>query len=172
MAGSLIKIDEQNISSAVSFVDLGGANWDSSYNVYLVTLNDINPTADLSMFVRFLVSNSPDTSANYDKAQKNLRADGAFTNSSATNQTSIGIGSIGSGTEEISNGILYLFNFNESSEYSFITTEMTSRNDQAHLRGFQGGGVLTVAQATNGIRFITDTSTYASGRFVLYGLKK
>lgn len=171
MAGSLIKIDEQLISSASSFVDLGGANWNSSYNFYLVTLNDINPTADLAMEVRFLVSNSPDTSANYDKAQRNLRADGAFTNSGAENQTSIGIGSIGTGTEEIANGILYLFNFNDSSKYSFITTEMTIRNNDAHLRGFQGGGVLTVAQATNGLRFITDTSTYASGRFVLYGLK-
>ena len=34
MAGSLIKIDEEIVSSAVSSVTLGGTDWDSSYDVY------------------------------------------------------------------------------------------------------------------------------------------
>ena len=33
MAGSLIKIDEVNVTSGVSSVTLGGTDWDSSYNV-------------------------------------------------------------------------------------------------------------------------------------------
>ena len=37
MAGSLIKIDEEIVTSAVASVTLGGADWDSSYDVYMVT---------------------------------------------------------------------------------------------------------------------------------------
>ena len=36
MAGSLVKIDEEIISGSVSSVAVGGANWDSSYDVYKV----------------------------------------------------------------------------------------------------------------------------------------
>ena len=39
MAGSLIKIDEEIVTSAVASVELGGANWDSSYDVYMVKTN-------------------------------------------------------------------------------------------------------------------------------------
>ena len=172
MAGSLVKIDEETVTSAVASVDLGGSSWNSSYDVYLVRLNNVNTSADCSVIFRFLVSSSPDTSANYDKAQKNFRGDGAFSDSSITNQTSINVGSIGTGTQEQSNGIIYIFNANDSSEYSFMTCEMSTRNNDSHLRGFQGGGLLTVAQATNGVSIINDSGNFTSGTFVLYGFKK
>jgi len=37
MAGSLIKIDEEIVTSAVASVTLGGTDWDSSYDVYMVS---------------------------------------------------------------------------------------------------------------------------------------
>jgi len=36
MAGSLVKIDEEIVTSPVASVTLGGADWDSSYDVYMV----------------------------------------------------------------------------------------------------------------------------------------
>ena len=72
----------------------------------------------------------------------------------------------------MNNSIFYLFNFNNASEYSFCTMEETIRNDSGHLRGFQGGGVLTVAQATDGVNYSFSSGNIASGTFTLYGLKK
>ena len=62
--------------------------------------------------------------------------------------------------------------FNNAGEYSFCTVEASNRNQDAHLRGFQGGGVLTVAQATDGVQYFMQSGNIASGTFKLYGLKK
>ena len=165
MAGQLVQVATETISSAVSTVTLIGTTTD---DVYLLTLNNVNTSADCSVTLRFLVSGSADSSANYDRALFNLRGDGAFTSSATTNQTQFNLGSIGTGTQEQGNGKINIFNANDSSEYTFFTVEMSSRNNDSHLRGFQGGGVLTVAQATNGIRIINDGGNFTSGTFSLY----
>jgi hypothetical protein len=171
MAGALIKIDEEIVTSAVASVTLTGI--DSTYDVYMVRINNVLPATDFVNFrLRFTVSGSADTSSNYDRAFKNLRADTTFGNTSSTNADHINIGGLGTTGQEMSNAILYLFNFNNASEYSFCTLEATTRNDQSHLRGFQGGALLTVAQATDGVNFSMDSGNIASGTFTLYGLKK
>ena len=43
---------------------------------------------------------------------------------------------------------MYLFNFNNASEYSFMTLEAVNINQGGVLKGRQGGGVLTETQAT------------------------
>jgi hypothetical protein len=154
MAGSLIKIDEEIVSSAVASVTLGASNWDSSYDVYVVQVINVATDTDAQgLRFRFTVSGTPDTSSNYDRAYKNLRADSAFSNINYTNQAELDLGNIGTGTQEIANATQYLFNFNNASEYSFCTVEASNRNNDSHLRGFQGGNI-------------------ASGTFKLYGLKK
>ena len=104
-----------------------------------------------------------------------LRTDTSFSNSANTNQTYFQLGTnLGTVTGEVSNAIYYLFNFNNASEYSFVTSETTEGNKNSVLLvGLQGGGVHTVAQACDGIEFYFDnSSTFASGTFSLYGLKK
>lgn len=171
MAGSLVKIDEEIVSSAVASVTLTGI--DSTYDVYMVRFNNLECDTDSeNLEVRFTASGTPDTSSNYDRAMKDLRADSAFSNISSTNADNIGLDNIGTATGEQTNGIFYLFNFNNSSEYSFCTFETTGRNTNGALRGRQGGAVLTVAQATDGIQFFMDVGNIDNGNFVLYGLKK
>tara|TARA_Y100000004_G_scaffold142701_1_gene162309 strand:- start:26 stop:547 length:522 start_codon:yes stop_codon:yes gene_type:complete len=173
MAGSLIKIDEEIVSSAVASVTLGGADWDSSYDVYMVRFNNMKPDTDsVSLNARLTVSGSPDTSSNYDRAMKELRSDGAFNNYSGTNQSGMFLDSTGTGTGEQINGVAYLFNFNNASEYSFLTFENTVLDAGGNNRGRQGGFVLTVAQATDGIQFYFGSGNIAGGTFTLYGLKK
>jgi len=174
MSGSLIKIDEEIVTSAVASVELGGANWDSSYDVYMVKYNDVVASLDGTeeFRLRFLASSSADISANYDSAYKQLRTDTTFANRSYTNQDHFLIGFIGANTGERQNGILYLFNFNNASVYSFMTTEATTLNYSATLSGYQGGGTLTVAQSTNGVQFYNSSTDIAQGKFTLYGLKK
>jgi|SRR5210317_1572588 len=171
MAGSLVKIDEEIVTSAVASVTLTGI--DSTYDVYMVRYNNYTSDTDsIAVRLRFTDSGTADTSSNYDTAFKRLSADSAFSNLSATNGDKLTLNDVGTGTGEISNGVLYLFNFNNASEYSFVTMETTGRTASGYLRGRQGGGVLTVAQATDGVQFFQDTGNITAGQFVLYGLKK
>jgi hypothetical protein len=171
MAGSLIKIAETTVSSAVSSVTLTGI--DSTYDVYMVKGNDVVPSTDGSFLsYRFTVSGTADSSANYDHAYKILRTDTSFSNNSNTNQTSLFELTGGTGTGEATQFIHYLFNFNNPSEYSFINIESTGFDNTPILAGFQGGGVLTVTQACDGYNIFYSTGNIASGTFTLFGLKK
>ena len=169
MAGSLIKIDEEIVTSAVASVTLGGSDWDSSYDVYVVKYNNFNAVNDnVTGFVRFTASGTANTTSNYDFAAKNLDATATFGNATATNQDKFDIVNSGTATGEIANAILYLFNFNNASEYSFMTIESTLRNSSAKLKGHQGGGVLTVTEANDGVVFFFSSGNIDSGTFTLY----
>ena len=170
--GSLIKIDKEIVTSAVASVTLLGI--DSTYDVYMVKFNNVTPDTDIvNLYSRFTVSGSADTSSNYDRAFVNLSADITFPKTSGTNASFVDMGLLGTGSNEQSNGILYLFNFNNASEYSFCTLEQSFTNNDGNLRGFQGGAVLTVAQSTNGINFFMSSGNIDTGsKFTLYGLKK
>jgi len=174
MAGSLIKIDEEIVSSAVASVDLGGSNWDSSYDVYMVKLNNVVPSTDgQSLYCRVLESGTPNTTANYDWADKYFQVNTTFANEAQTNNTQWNWQpAIGSSTNESGQGIVYLFNFNNASEYSFFTKEMTYIRSDGNLKGGQGGGVFTSASACNGISIFMASGNISAGTFTLYGLKK
>ena len=172
MQGSLIKIDEEIVTSAVASISLLGI--DSTYDVYMVKLNNFSSvTTGATPRVRVTKSSSADTTANYNYAAKQLRTDTTYGNNSNTNQTSWDIlNALSSATGNIANGILYLFNFNNATEYSFVTMEITQRSNEGLHRGKQGGAVHTVASASDGIEFSMSSGNIASGTFTLYGLKK
>ena len=172
MAGSLVKIQETTVSSAVASVTLTGVS--STYDVYMVKWNNVTGTIDNQGFrTRVTVSGTPDSTANYDVAYKRLRTDTTFSNISATNETTITLGVVGTGTGEINNGVLYLFNFNNASEYSFATMEPTILDSSAILSGNTGGFVNTVGQSCDGIYFHLNSGNIQTGsQFTLYGLKK
>jgi len=171
MAGSLIKIDEEIVTTATPSVTLTGI--DSTYDVYMVRINNVTGATDGAYVrTRFTVSGTADTSSNYDRAAKELRANTTFGNSAQTNQDGFNFVTTGNGTSETSQIVFYLFNFNNASEYSFATFEETTFDSTNTLKGRQGGGVLTVAQATDGINFFMSSGNITSGSFVLYGLKK
>ena len=174
MAGSLVKIDEEIVTSAVASVTLGGSDWDSSYDVYMVRLNNINPTTDGAVFyARVTESGTPNTTANYDNASKRLKTNATFDNDSATNATAWNFAQgIDDGTNVENNGIVYCFNFNNSSEYSFITVEYSSLNANDILASPAGGGVFTSSSSCDGIQFLLSTGNITGGTFTLYGLKK
>jgi len=174
MSGALIKIDEVTVTSAVATVELGGSKWDSSYDVYVVNFSNLRPTTDNVLNrVRILVSSSADTSSNYDFANKGLRSDTTFDNNSNTNGTYWEFDRSGNATGENTNATLYLFNFNNASEYNFITTEFSGSSPFDLIYGSTGGATHTVAQASNGIEFFFSSGNIDTGsKFTLYGLKK
>jgi len=168
MAGQLVQVATETVTSAVASVTLTGIDSD---DVYMVTMNNVTPTADTNFEMRVLVSGVVQTTANYDKAMKVLRTDTTFSNSANTNQTSNtvnGGSNIGTDTGEQFNGIQYLYNFNNASEYSFFTNETNFLNGNAIMLGTQGGGVYTVAEAHNGVQYYFSTGNIEAGTFTLY----
>ena len=172
MAGSLIKIDEEIVTSAVASVTLTGI--DSTYDVYQVIVSNLQCDTDVEdVKCRVTESSTPNTTANYDRASKLLRAGNAFSNASATNETSWDMGTnIGTATGESSNFIMYVFNANNSSEYTFVTVEVAELNSTPELVGYQGGAVFTSTSTVNGLQYFMDAGNIDNGQFVLYGLKK
>ena len=174
MAGSLVKIDEEIVTSAVSSVTLTGI--DSRFDVYKVVLSDVQGTSDsVSFKERFTVSGTAQSTSNYDYATKTVRDTGSFSNNSASNGTELFVNTqtaMGTGTGETLQGVRYLFNFNNASEYSFCTMEMVFLDFDVSARGGQGGGVYTVAEAHDGVNYFFASGNIASGTFTLYGLKK
>ena len=162
----LVQVATETVTSAVASVTLTGIN---SSDVYMVAINDFTPATDnVSVSLKFTVSGTADSSSNYDRAFKTLKASTTFSNTSSTNQTQLLVGNIGTGTSESYQAIYYLYNFNNASEYSFCTVEVSARDLNGNLLGGQGGGVLTVAQATDGIQLKATSGNITSGTFTLY----
>ena len=171
MAGSLIKIAETTVSSATASVSLVGI--DSTFDVYKVVYDNVQCDTDAQNFrIRVTKSGSADTTSNYDQAYKKLDSSTTFGNRSNTNQSYWETEELGTATQEQNNGVLYLFNFNNSSEYSFITLEESTFNTAQTLTGRQGGAVHTVESASDGIQFFMESGNIDVANFKLYGLVK
>ena len=169
MAGKLVQVATTTITSATATVSITGIDSD---DVYMVTYNNIAPSTDATQLqMRVTVSGSPDTTSNYDRASKSMKAFTSFSNSYATNEnlTYPSSAQTGTGTSETNNGILYLYNFNSSSEYSFGTVEVATTDfSGARLYGWAGGFVNTVSQSCDGLQFFQNSGNIASGTFTLY----
>tara|TARA_B100000424_G_scaffold215519_1_gene173449 strand:+ start:1301 stop:1843 length:543 start_codon:yes stop_codon:yes gene_type:complete len=180
MSGSLIKIDEVNITSDVASFDLGGANWDSSFDVYKIVLDGVesaDTSANRYMYGRVLTSNTAQTDANYDQANKALWSAGGYQNNAVVNSTfwyisTSAMNGVEDEGKESLNSIIYLFNFNNASEYSFITEENSTLNGDGQLYGGQGGAVKTTAEANNGMQFLFSGGNIRTGNAKLYGIVK
>ena len=174
MAGSLIKITETTVSSAVASVTLTGI--DSTYDVYMIRINNVIPETDGNDFkLRVTESGTPNTTANYDYAYKRLRADTTFSNNGSQNNNELDLStSIGNDTGEQGSAIVYIFNANSSSEYTFFTVEQIQLGTTALLIGSQGSGVFTSDSQVDGVQIFcqSGTTNFTSGIFTLYGLKK
>ena len=70
------------------------------------------------------------------------------------------------------NGTLWLFNFNNASEYNYVINEGTVSfgYNGDEMLAIAGGAVHTVAQLAKGLQFSLTSSTYAGGKVTLYGL--
>jgi hypothetical protein len=172
---SLIKIDEEIVTSAVASVTLTGI--DSTYDVYMVKLNNVAPDTDSRYLqIRFTESGTPNITPNYDQAVKALKTTTTFGNGAYPNQTFAyaGVSFLGTGTSENINGIYYIFNANNSSEYTFATIESNYVNSLQQNFGDAGGFVFTQTSTVDGIHFfLSSTGNIDTGaKFTLYGLKK
>ena len=166
----LLQVATTTVSGTPTTVQILGTTTTDA--VYLVAMNNVRPTTDdKDLFCRVTTSGTADSSSEYDYAYKQLRADTTFANTVGANESSwrleYAIGNVAG--EEMFNGLMYLYNFNNSSEYSYMTLEGSNRLQGQNLLGETGGGVQTEAQSCNGLEFFWESSsTFASGTFTLY----
>jgi len=172
MAGSLIKIAETTVTSAVASVTLTGI--DSTYDVYVLITNGMGGNSNANGRLRFTESGTANSTANYDEAYKGLKSGGAFSVHSATNSTSfIADWNVNVGTAGSSQNVHYIFNANNSGEYTFITNEQVGWGTGSNrAMSFTGGGTFTVASTVDGINYFMDSGLLDSGTLRLFGLKK
>ncbi len=168
MAGQLVQVATNTVTSAVASVSLTGIDSD---DVYMVTFTNVLGSYEPTNFsYRFTESGTANSTSNYDYAFKELFAGSSFNNryGENVNRAPINQGS-GSTALEHQQGIIYIFNANNSSENTHSTYETTFRNAYGGaLQGAQGSAVFTVDSAVDGIYFQQDSGNITSGTFTLY----
>jgi len=177
MAGSFAQVDHFEISSAVSTVTLGGGSSGSSStnfaintdDVYMAIYRNVYMSSDgASPNVRLTVSGSADSNANYDNARMNIYANTSHYDGANVNLTYFSTLSRGTTVQESSQGQIYCYNFNRSSEFSFITWSENVVTETPEYVDVYGGGSLTTAQTTDGIQWYASSGNIANGEFTLY----
>ena len=163
----LLQVASSVVTSSTASVSLTGIDSD---DVYMLAVNNFVPVTDAQdMKIRVIESGTPNSTANYDIAAKLLRADTTFGNDSNTNDTSFDCSTaIGNDTGECADWIFYIYNANNSSEFTFFTQETVQLAHTALLIGRQGGCVFTSASQVEGIQMFAGSGNIQSGTFTLY----
>ena len=168
MAGSLVQVATNTVTSAVSSVDLIGTTTD---NVYMIAISGLSCTDDsYPLYLRFTESGTANSTSNYDSAYKQFKADTTFSDAYGQNQSVMDLSfASGNDTGEDISMIMYVYNANDSGENTYCSFENMWMVSTPKFWGRAGGGVLTVDSQVDGVSFFFGSSkTIASGTFTLY----
>ena len=164
---SLVQVATTSVSDVSTF-SITGIDTD---NVYKLVLHELYMIADGARpRMRFTKSSdsSADTSSNYDSRTMDQYTNQSFYDSGTVNSDYYNGFSIGTTNTESLMGVYYIYNFNNSSEYSFITIEEFTCNNSGEYAGRIGGACLTVNQATNGFMWHSSSGNIANAKATLY----
>ena len=152
-------------ASASANLTLTGIDTD---DVYLLTLMNIVPaTANADVYLRVTEGGTASSDSDYDEAYTTLRADTTFNNTLAQNKDHwLLSGSLQTDTGKSCNAYVYIYNANNSSEYTFITAQSVFFHTT--ILGNVQGCVYTQTTAVDGIQVLFDTGNIASGTATLY----
>ena len=173
MPGSLIKISEATGTGSAAELKVTGI--DSTYEVYYVTMYVLPSTDDKDVYLRVTKSGTAQTDSKYNMAQIGLREDASFSDEATQDQaTMYAVSALGTTGAEIMMAQAYLFNFANSSEYSYITYRSSALVASTELLGYTGSLYHEVASASDGISLALESADNlsTSSKIVLYGLAK
>tara|TARA_R110000796_G_scaffold170121_2_gene286981 strand:+ start:1004 stop:1636 length:633 start_codon:yes stop_codon:yes gene_type:complete len=169
--GQLELIETINASgvSAVAFDDVFG-----DYNVHLLTFNNLSKNAGAGGYISMKFSADGGSSYTGNYAQALNMAEGTnFFDIKNTNYGSVRIGQHGDATSEPSNGYCYLYNFTDSTKYSFVTQKSSNTPNSGVGGMIFGSHVHTTAQANNYLEIkYYFSSANLTGNLSLYGIKE
>lgn len=182
MASSLILLDEYSASSDTEVILGGGSSGssganvsiDNTYNVYLVTLDNLDGSSDpFTVRMRYFRAGSEENSAFYDYGHTLLDSAAAYAAGSVRLSSYQPIHqSAGSSGGEKMTGSIFYFNLGNSSVDCSHTLQLSNHDSAGRYHGFIGGGTYRQLIAVDGIKFYVTSGTMDSGNFKLYGLKK
>lgn len=174
MATSLQFIKSVEITSSQSTTNVDNI-FSTNYDVYKIVLKGICTvgTTDLNLNARLIDNSGSVISDNeYDYAVLQLKSGSSFTQNKNTNFSRIDRISFSDQSPESQGCVLYVYNPNDSSSYTFLNWQET------HSRGGGGGGfrgiaVHKVAETIRGINFfdVYTDRPYDKGTIVVYGIK-
>ena len=176
MAGSLIRIQSVSTTSSVATVTLTGIS--SAYNVYVVEFDSVTPDVDDTLRARVTESGTPNETANYSTASKQYNASAETTSAGASSggETSWNLTmGLESTITNNCNGVLWLYNFNNASSFSYMTSDLLGWGSSTdELKGRKGGHTFESASSCDGIKFFLNSGNniVSGATFTLYGLKK
>ena len=160
----LVQVNKAVADGSSSTLSVTGINSDDVYVVFGYNLTPTTSTA--TTYGRVTKSGTQDTTANYDYASLKKNFGGAFQGVTNTNQTvfePLSNQALATGVSD--SFIMYLYNFNSASEFSFISFDTI----QSIASGWSGGCVHTVASASDGFGILPNAGNVGSGStLVLY----
>ena len=162
----LKQISTSTVSGSVASVTLTGIDSDDVYIVAIVGM--ATDTDNVNTDFRITKSGTAQSDTEYDYSNKDLKADASFATNYDTDENHLSFANIGTGESETANGIFHLYNFNNSSEFSFVSYETVNRRSTSVTRGLAGGLVHTVASASDGVQFFMSSGNITCGTFTLY----
>ena len=166
----LSQVDSETISGgSTATVTL---TWINSDDVYVVIGYGIENTSDgEDLRGRVTTGGTPDTDSEYDWALKLLKATGSYANEYNSNQDYWRLADgLGNATNEEVDLVMYLYNFNSSSEFSYYTLSNAWYHlTSGVLMGYEGGGLHSVEESNDGISFhFENANNFTAGTFTLY----
>lgn len=166
--GQLIQVATTTITSNTSSVTLTGINDDS---VYVLFLNNVAPSSDnVYLRIRFTESGTPNSSSNYDFAQLFMYPSSTSFGLAGTNGDKVNLTNHtnGTGTSETTNGIFHIYNAQNSSEFTYLSSESSNVDHNNRPYGTPGGLTLTSTSAVDGVHLYYSSNSIAGGTFSLY----
>ena len=148
MAGKLVQVNKAVGDASSSLLTVTGI---SDNSVYLVAFYSLSTSLNNEVLkARVTTSGTPDSDSEYDRALVNFSSTGGVSaNRSHTNGDHWQVVENADDDFGGAQGILYLYNFNNSSEYSFYSQETVGAVSNQHA-GQMGGGVHTVSESNDG----------------------
>ncbi len=170
-SGSLELIEEQTFSSTVSAVDFTSIQG-AKYDVHFITFNNVNFVSEQVPSLRFFESGVLETASVYQYALQSYGTSSGFAENKSTGDTYCLLGNY---TNDTTNGYAYIYNANDSSKYTFVTSQSMDDDQDASPSsiGLFGGSVLPQASTVDGIRFTGSASAnFSSFTVKLFGIKE
>ena len=174
MAGSLVLVNTVVADGTTAEVTITGI--DSTYDVYLLQFENYGYVSDQIPVFRVTEGGTTRTDSEFDRAAKTLFSVTSFGNESGVNETQTNLATIDTEADAGKglNGNIFIFNANNSSEYTFFTIETVGiRSANQELLGIAGGAVWTRTSAVDGVTFRNGGGVNIDSLTLkLYGLKK
>lgn len=173
MAGKLELVKNVNGSSNVSSFNVTNA-FSDKYNVYKIVTTITTDTAFLEVPMRLLDSGGSEINqAEYDRVFMELRSSTTFGTSNSTGDTQI-IRTMRTGSGAgAGNNVIYIFNPNSSSNFTFLSYQVSAWSSGTPQFGGQKGiSVHKSAETISGFKYFVSSGNITSHNVTVYGVKE